>query len=258
MTYSHVLLDLDGTVYVGDRAVPGAPEAIERLRADGVRLAFVTNDPQSARAEYETRLAAVGVAAVPDEVVTAAWATAQLVAEEHPGARVLALGSAAWRQEHCDAGLSLVDDPAAAEVVSLGGERDFGFLQLQAAVRAVLGGAVLFAANRDRTFPDVGGPSPGVGAIVAAVEYAAQTQARIAGKPEAGMFHEARRLLGDGTYLMCGDRVDADVAGGFAAGMDTALVLTGSTRRTDLDRWTGPAPTHVLESVGELPELCRG
>jgi NagD protein len=57
---------------------------------------------------------------------------------------------------------------------------------------------------------------------------------------------------------MCGDRVDADVAGGFAAGMDTALVLTGSTRRADLDRWIGPAPTHVLESVGELPELCRG
>jgi HAD superfamily hydrolase (TIGR01450 family) len=257
MSYSHVLLDLDGTVYVGDRALPGAPEAIRRLRAAGVRLAFVTNDPVSARGDYERRLGTMGVAAGSDEVVTAAWATAQLVAEEHPGARVLALGSAAWRQEHADAGLRPVDDPRAADVLSLGGDVDFGYEHLRDAVRAVLAGAAFYAGNKDRTFPDVDGPSPGAGAMVAAVEYATGATARVAGKPGVGMFHEARRLLGAGTYVMCGDRVDADVAGGAAAGMDTALVLTGSTRRADLERWTGAAPTHVLGSIGDLPPLCR-
>jgi ribonucleotide monophosphatase NagD (HAD superfamily) len=69
------------------------------------------------------------------------------------------------------------------------------------------------------------------------------------------MFDEARRLLGDGRYLMVGDRLDADVAGGAAAGMDTALVLTGTARRVDLERWTGAPPTHVLESVAALPAL---
>ena len=76
------------------------------------------------------------------------------------------------------------------------------------------------------------------------------------------MFDEARRLLGDGRYLMVGDRLDADVAGGAAAGMDTALVLTGTARREDVERWAGPAPTHVLESLAGLPALlgitCSG
>ncbi len=242
--------------------MPGAPEAIAALRAAGIRTAFVTNDPVSARADYVRRLGYFGIAAAPGDVVTAAWAAAQLVAEEHPGARVLALGSEAYRDEHRQAGLQVVDDWHDAEVVSLGGDLDFAFSHLQAAVRAVLAGAALYGSNRDRTYPDDGGPSPSAGPLVAAVEYATDTNARCAGKPERAMFDEARRLLGDGRYLMVGDRLDADVAGGAAAGMDTALVLTGTARREDVERWAGPAPTHVLESLAGLPALlgitCSG
>jgi ribonucleotide monophosphatase NagD (HAD superfamily) len=94
---------------------------------------------------------------------------------------------------------------------------------------------------------------------VVAVEYATDTVARCAGKPERAMFDEARRLLGEGRYLMVGDRLDADVAGGAAAGMDTALVLTGSATRDDVDRWPGAAPTYVLGSLAELPAVtCSG
>ena len=98
--------------------------------------------------------------------------------------------------------------------MSLGGDLGFSFADLQSAVRAVLAGAPLYGSNRDRTYPDDGGPSPSAGALVAAVEYAADANARCAGKPERAMFDEARRLLGDGRYLMVGDRLDADVAGG--------------------------------------------
>ena len=175
---------------------------------------------------------------------------------------MLALGSDAYRDEHRQAGLQVVDAWQDADVVSLGGDLDFAFADLQSAVRAVLAGAPLYGSNRDRTYPDDGGPSPSAGALIAAVEYAADTTARCAGKPERAMFDEARRLLGDGRYLMVGDRLDADVAGGAAAGMDTALVLTGTARRADLERWTGAPPTHVLESVAELPPLvgvtCSG
>ena len=144
---------------------------------------------------------------------------------------MLAVGSEAYRQEHRLVGLTVVHDPAEAEVVSVGGDLTFGYADLRDAVRAVLGGAPLYGSNRDRTFPTEGGPAPAAGPAIAAVEYATDTIARCAGKPERAMFDEARRLLGDGRYLMVGDRLDADVEGGAGAGMDTALVLTGSATR---------------------------
>ena len=226
--YDQVLLDLDGTVYLGHGAVPGAAEAIVAMRAGGVRLAFVTNDPVSARDDYVERLGAIGIDVGADELVTCAWATAQLVQEERPGARVLALGSQAWLDEHRLAGSGRRRLPRRRGAV--GGRRlDFGYRELEASIRAVLGGAAFYGSNRDATFPNVDGPSPGAGALLAAVEYATGTRARCAGKPETGMFHEAERLLGPGRYLMVGDRLDADVAGAHAAGMDAALVLTGSS-----------------------------
>jgi glycerol 3-phosphatase-2 len=258
VTYSHVLLDLDGAVYVGGEAVPGAPEAIAELRALGIRIAFVTNDPVSARGDYVERLGALGIPAAEDDLVTCAWATAQLVAEERPGARVLALGSEAWRDEHRAAGLRLVEDPAAAEVASVGGDRRFGYDDLRRAVRAVLWGAELYGSNRDATFPDEGGPSPAAGTILAAVEYATGRVARCAGKPEPAMFREAMRVLGEGRYLMVGDRLDADVAGAAAVGIDAALVLTGSTAEADLAAWEGALPRHVLPSLAGLPALLAG
>jgi HAD superfamily hydrolase (TIGR01450 family) len=255
VTYTHVLLDLDGAVYVGDRAVPGAPDAIATLRSAGLRVGFVTNDPVSARGDYVERLAALGIPARAEELVTCAWAAAQLVAAEHPRARVLALGSEAWRDEHRDAGLRLVEDPAAAEVASVGGDRRFGYDDLRRAVRAVLWGAELYGSNRDATFPDAGGPSPAAGTLLAAVEYATGRVARCAGKPEPGMFREAMRLLGEGRYLMVGDRLDADVAGAASVGIDAALVLTGSSSEADVSAWRGAAPTHVLASLAALPAL---
>jgi ribonucleotide monophosphatase NagD (HAD superfamily) len=188
-----------------------------------------------------------------DELVTCAWATAQLVAEERPGARVLALGSAAWLDEHRLAGLVPVDDYREADVLSLGGDSTFGFRELETAIRAILGGAAFYGSNRDGTFPSADGPSPGAGALIAAVEYATGTPARCAGKPAIGMFHEAQRLLGQGRYLMVGDRLDADVAGAHAAGIDAALVLTGSTSAGDVAAWEGPQPVVVLGSIAELP-----
>ena len=256
--YDRVLLDLDGTVYLGHGAVPGAAEAIAALRAGGVRLAFVTNDPVSARDDYVERLGAIGIDVGADELVTCAWATAQLVQEERPGARVLALGSQAWLDEHRLAGSVLVDDYRDAEVLSLGGDWTFGYRELEASIRAVLGGAAFYGSNRDATFPNVDGPSPGAGALLAAVEYATGTRARCAGKPETGMFHEAERLLGPGRYLMVGDRLDADVAGAHAAGMDAALVLTGSSGAGDVTAWEGPAPVAVLGSIAEVPAFALG
>jgi glycerol 3-phosphatase-2 len=254
--YSHVLVDLDGCVHVSRRLLPGVAESLGAARRLGVRLGFVTNDVVHARGDYVDLLGPQGLEIHADEVITAAWAVAQLVAHRQPGARVLCVGSAAFREEHVLAGLEVVEDPRRAEAVSIGGDDSLDIEQMRAAVRGVLlGGASLYGANADRTYPAADGPAPGSGAVVASVEYATATRATFAGKPEPAMFEEAFERFGPGRYLMCGDRLDSDVVGAAAAGIDSLLVLTGVTSPSDLDLWDGPAPTHVLASLAELPTI---
>lgn len=254
--YSHLLVDLDGCVHVSRTVLPGIAGALGEARRRGIRIGFVTNDVVHARADYVDLLGPQGLEIGADEVITAAWAVAQLVAHRQPGARVLCVGSAAFREEHALAGLEVISDPRRAEAVSIGGDDSLDVEQMRAAVRGVLiGGAALYGANADRTYPAAGGPAPGTGAVVASVEYATATRATFAGKPEAAMFEEAFERFGPGRYLMCGDRLDSDVAGAARAGIDSLLVMTGVTSPSDLATWAGPAPTHVLASLADLPTI---
>jgi glycerol-1-phosphatase len=258
--FDHVLFDLDGTLVVGAHAVPGAPEAVAALRAAGVSIGFVTNDPIHSREEQAARLGAEGFEAAPDEFVTSARAVALLVADELGPVPVIALGSPAFHAECAAAGLTVVPGPDGAAAVLLGGSRDIGFDDLVVATRAVLlHGAAVYASSNDATFPAPGGPVPGAGAFVAAIERATGAAVRTAGKPSPAMFEEARSALGEGRYLVVGDRLDSDIAGGAAAGMATALVLTGSSQRAHLDGWQGGGPDHVLDDVaGVVPLVLDG
>jgi glycerol-1-phosphatase len=257
--FEHVLFDLDGTLLVGMHAIPGAPEAVEALRAAGVGVGFVTNDPVHSRDEQVARLAAEGFHAEPDEFVTAGRACAMLVADQLGRVPVIALGSKAFHGECVAAGLEPVPGPDGAAAVLLGGSRDITFADLTTATRAVLmHGAVVYASSADATFPSPGGPVPGAGAFVAALQYATGARAQTAGKPSPAMFEEARHALGPGRYLVVGDRLDSDIAGGAAAGMQTALVLTGSSTRDDVAAWQGAGPDHVLRGPGDVVPLVLG
>jgi glycerol 3-phosphatase-2 len=257
--YDHVLFDLDGTLLVGNHAVPGAPEAVAALRAAGVSVGFVTNDPIHSRDEQSLRLAAEGIVAEPDEFVTSARAIALLVADELGPVRVIALGSPAFHAECIASGLEIVPGPGGAAAVLLGGSRNITFDDLTVATRAVLmHGAAVYASSADATFPAPDGPVPGAGAFVAALERATGAVVRTAGKPSPAMFEEARAALGDGRYLVVGDRLDSDIAGGAAAGMDTALVLTGSSSLDDVAAWDGAAPDHVLAGPGDVVPVVLG
>ena len=123
------------------------------------------------------------------------------------------------------------------------------------ATQAVLAGAEMLAADRDRTFPAADGQRPGTGAIVAALEYATRATARIVGKPEPMIFHTAIDRLGPGRALMVGDRLDADLAGAAAAGLDAAIVLTGVTDRESAQAATDPAPVAVADDLHALVTL---
>ncbi len=224
-----VLCDLDGVVWLAREAIPGAPEAVARLRAAGRRVLFVTNNSMSVIADQEQALAHIGIPAVGD-VITSAQAAASLV---RVGETVLVCGGAGV-VEAVEAGSgSVTHDPDRAHVVIVGLHRDFDYDGLAAATRAIRGGARFIATNDDATYPTPDGETPGAGSIVAAVATASGEQPMIAGKPHRPMADLAAERCGDhfsaDTVLMVGDRWSTD--GLFADVLDCpfALVRTGVT-----------------------------
>ena len=239
--YDHLLLDLDGCLWVGDEAIAGAPGAVAALREAGKGIAYVTNDVRHAPDYFVRKLWRLGFQASLDEVVTCGAA--------------FVIGSQALVDHVADAGMRVVNNTefaTRADVVVVGGHEDFDFRELRIATQAVLRGAELIGVTRDRTFPMPDGPWPGSGAVLAAVEEATGRRAeRTVGKPEPDMYATVRDRLGEGRYLAVGDRLDTDVAGARRAGIDSALVLTGVTTPPEA-KAADPRPTHVAESLAAL------
>src|ERR1700685_3763703 len=228
--YDIVLLDLDGCVWLGDMCTPGAPEAVAQLRSAGKAIAFLTNDSRMMPEDYVRKLWALGVQAGLEEGITAGSALQHVLAERRPPTSALVIGSEAVFRHVTDGGCRIVngtDRAEEADVVVVAGHDELTFAELRDATRALLGGAGLLAADKDPVFPDRDGMSPGTGAIVAALEYASGTVARSVGKPDPQMFQTALDRLGSGRALMIGDRIEADLGGATAAGIDGAIVLSG-------------------------------
>ena len=227
--YDHVLLDLDGCVWVGDDATPRAVEAVDALRTAGKGIAFVTNDGRHSVEDFVRKLWGLGFRASIEEVVTVGSALQFVLASTPAFKRAFVIGSEAIHRHVEAAGVrETMDD---ADVVVIAGHERFDYEELRFAVRAILNGAQALCSGRDATFPMPDGPWPGTGAIVAAVEAATGVQAATVGKPAPDIFRTALDRLGPGRALMVGDRADADLAGALAAGLDGALV--GGERSDD-------------------------
>jgi HAD superfamily hydrolase (TIGR01450 family) len=250
-----VLLDLDGTLWVGDEALPGAVEAVAALREAGKSVVFLTNDVRNAPEAFVRKLWRLGFQASLHEVVTVGAALQFWLAEREDGGAAYVVGSQALVDHVADAGLRIVNGTTfapRADVVVVGGHDQFVFEELKIATQAVLRGAELIGATRDATFPMPDGPWPGTGAVLAAIEAATQRRAaHVIGKPEPPMYDAARDRLGAGRVLAVGDRLDVDVAGARRAGMDSALVLTGATSRAEADA-ADPPPTRIADSLAAL------
>jgi HAD superfamily hydrolase (TIGR01458 family) len=249
-----ILLDLDGVLHVSGEPIPGAADAVRRLRAAGHRLRFVTNNTTRSRAQLASELRALGVELADDELQTTATSAARALA----GKRVLALVMEAIVPDL--EGLDLVGDGADAVLIGGADEteetgRVFSYMNLARAFAELRAGASLYSLHKNRWWQTSLGPLLDSGAFVAGLEYAADVEATVLGKPSVPYFRAALEALDADPELtwMVGDDIEADIRGAQAVGMRTVLVRTGKFRPDDLES-SGIVPDMVASSVAVLPE----
>ena len=244
-----LVCDLDGVVYRGDVALPGAGDALARIEAAGWDIFFATNNSARTPDAVVAKLGTVaGYETEADRIVTSALVAAELVTE----GPVFVAGEEGIRVAVVEAGFDTTDDPSAAATVVAGLDRSLSYEGVARAADAVRTGARLIVTNRDPTFPVHGGLMPGAGACVAAIETAAGVRGTTAGKPTEAMrrFIEAR--AGDGPIWMVGDRPDTDIALASGHRWSSILVMTGVTTTTEgLD----PVPDAVAEDLASAVEV---
>ena len=248
-----ILLDIDGVLHVSGEAIPGAADAVRALRDKGHRLRFVTNNTTRARAQLADELRAIGIELEDEELATTPLAAGRLL----EGLRVLPVTMAAIKDDLAEH-MTLVDE--GAEVVLVGGADEtaetgevFSYEELNRAFAELREGARLVCLHKNRWWQTSRGPLLDAGGFVAGLEYAAQIQAQIVGKPTAAYFEAALAELdaAPGEAVMVGDDVEADIGGAKRLGMRGVLVRTGKFRPAAL-READPQPDGVIDSIADL------
>lgn len=233
--------------------IPGVPDAIARLRSTGVQIVFCTNNSRSTVAQYVDKITSFGVDVSPDDIVTSAVVTGEMLAPRR-GCSAIVIGGDGIEEALGAIGISINRDPASydADLVVLGWDPSFDYTAMRRATLAVRGGAKLIATNSDATFPAPDGLWPGAGAILASIETATGARAWVMGKPHQPMMDAvASRLDGARRIAIVGDRPDTDLAGGRARGWTTILVLSGVTT-PDEAKALNPQPDLILDSLADL------
>jgi len=252
--FNGYIFDLDGTVYLGENAIPGAPETIAKLRKRGCGVVFLSNKPLQPREVYAEKLTRLGIPTSPDDVINSSLVLAQYLLSEMAEATVFVIGEQPLLDEMAAAGLSLSDDPEKIDVVIASFDRTFDYRKLDIGYQALRRGARFFATNADRTCPIEGGDIPDAAAVIGALEGCSGRKVElVAGKPSAMIVEMVLKKLGlsAADCLMVGDRLETDILMGNKAGMSTALVLTGVTQRDDLAH-SSVLPDFVLNNISEV------
>ncbi|MFM1653542.1 HAD-IIA family hydrolase [Brevibacillus sp. B_LB10_24] len=243
--------DLDGTIYVGDELLPGVKETFDRLRKNNKKILFITNSPTLTRRECQSRLRKLGIAANLEEVMTAAYVSAVYFMEEHPDALVYIVGEKAIEEEFSHFQLSTTKDPMKATHVLVGLDRSFTYQKLNFAMNAVRNGAKLILTNPDPACPVPGGFISDTMAIASAIEVASgQSIDQIVGKPSSFYAEKVLEKLQMKTdrCIIIGDRLETDIQLGKANHFRTCLVLTGASRKEDIEK-VQIYPDYVVENM---------
>lgn len=263
-----LIFDLDGTVYLGDYALPGAVESINELRRRGKETLFVSNKPLEDRYAYANKLTRLGIPTSPEQVITSALVLGDYLARHAPELAIYVVGEDSLLCELRGFGLHLVDEfvdqdptqviePLGIDAVVVAFDRTLNYRKLNTAYQALIRGARFFATNADKACPMPAGAIPDAGFTIAGLEHSTGRKVEmVAGKPSPLILETALEKLGlpARRCMMIGDRVETDVLMGQRAGMRTALVLTGVTQRSQVEN-SRRSPDYILKTLAELPDL---
>jgi len=249
---------MDGVLWKADEPIGDLSAIFDCIRARGLKIAFATNNGTQTPEQYVERLARLGVNIDPWQVVTSALGIANLLKQKFPsGGPLFAIGGAGVKTALRECGFELLSTKKAesAKAVVMGIDPEINFEKMSEAALLVRSGVPFFATNPDKTFPTPRGQIPGAGAWIAVIVTATGVEPIYAGKPAPYLLELARTRLGTTKEqtLVVGDRLETDIAGGQAAGMPTALVLSGISTRMQAERWK-PKVDIVIENLAALIE----
>jgi len=245
------ICDMDGVIYHGNTLIEGAKEFVEWLKSQNKRFLFLTNSSAKSPKELKQRLAHLDIHVEAEHFITSAQATASFLASQNPGLGVYVIGESGLINALHDAGF-YIDHVNPAYVV-VGESRTYNFEQIEIAVNLVLKGAKLIGTNSDLTGPSDKGVAPACRALVAPIEMATGRKAYFIGKPNPLIMRHAVKTLGCQRQdtLVIGDRMDTDIIAGIESEIETALVLSGITRKDDLKMFPYQ-PDYILNSVADI------
>ena len=248
------LMDMDGVLVREEHAIPGADRFIAALKEHGLPFLLLTNNSIFTRRDLAARLRASGLDVPEESIWTSALATARFLESQRPGGSAYVIGEAGLTTALHEAGYTLTErDP---DFVVLGETRTYSFEAITRAIRLIEGGARFIATNPDVTGPSEEGPLPATGSVAAMITKATGAEPYFVGKPNPMMFRSAMNRIEahSESTMMIGDRMDTDIVAGIEAGLDTILVLSGSTRSSDIDRYPY-RPGRVLDSIAQAVEV---
>jgi NagD protein len=248
------LSDMDGVLVREEHALPGAADFLERLRAKGRKFLVLTNNSIFTPRDLSARLAHSGLDIPEAAIWTSALATATFLADQLPHGSAYVIGEAGMTTALHEVGYTLTERNP--DFVVLGETRTYSFEAITRAIRLIENGARFIATNPDVTGPSEEGPLPATGSVAALITAATRRQPYFVGKPNPMMLRSALNRIEahSETTVMVGDRMDTDVIAGIEAGLETLLVLTGSTRPADVERFPY-RPSRVLDSIADAADM---
>ncbi|MDF1581834.1 MAG: HAD-IIA family hydrolase [Methyloprofundus sp.] len=266
---SALIVDMDGVLWHGEQAIAGLSDFFQLLREQALPFILATNNASHTAEQYVIKLARMGVSVQQQEILTSGMATALYLAQHKNPAktRIFVLGEKGASQPLLEQGFTLTDiyqlnspqtPHQGADIVVCGKDETINWDKLSTATLNLQAGAEFIATNADTTLPTERGLIQGNGAILAALHAATRRTPTVIGKPEPIMYQQALALLGSTpeNTIAIGDRLDTDILGAVRTGMRSLMVLTGASKREDLQD-IDFAPTWIMQDLQAVTKALR-